>query len=61
MKRAKIEAAWARTPSLTIEQVRRMTGAPSSVVKHVFRQLLAAGKLERKFHERRDLLRAVGT
>lgn len=61
MNRPLIEAAWSRDPSLTIEQVRRLTGAPSSTVRHVYRQLLAAGRIRRPFHEHRDHLRAVGT
>lgn len=59
MKRALIEALWAKNPSLSIEQVRRATGAPSATVRHVYTQLLAAGRLHRKFHEQRDHLRAV--
>ncbi len=63
MNRARIEAAWNRNPSLTIEQVRRLTGAPSAVVRHVYRQLYAAGKLAplRNRGDGRDYYRAVGT
>jgi hypothetical protein len=63
VNRARIEAAWARNPALSIEQVRRLTGAPSATVRHVWRQLLAAGRLpppKNRNHER-DSLRAVAS
>lgn len=59
MKRAIIEALWAKNPALTIEQVRRATGAPSAVVKRVFRHLVATGKLAREKRMPADFLRAV--
>jgi hypothetical protein len=59
MKRALIEAAWAKNPAATIEQVRRATGAPSATVRHVYAQLLAAGRLTRPKHVTRDHWRAV--
>lgn len=43
MKRARIEALWKAQPHLTQEQVRRATGAPKATVRHVFKQLVAAG------------------
>lgn len=60
MKRELIEALWRKNPALTIEQVRRATGAPSSTVRYVFGQLRAAGKLAPiKNRSERDLLKAV--
>jgi hypothetical protein len=45
VNRPRIEALWLSRPTLTIEQVRRATGAPSAVVRHVRAQLIAAGRL----------------
>jgi hypothetical protein len=46
MKRSVIEALWAKNPLLTIEQVRRLTGASKPVVQHVRAQLIAKGRLQ---------------
>ena len=59
MNRARIEALWAKRPSLTIEQVRRATGAPDSAVRRVYAQLLATGRLLRPKHAARDFLRVA--
>lgn len=61
MKRSRIVALWARYPSLTIEQVRRLTGAPSAVVRKVYRDLLAAKLLAKLPNRGRevDFLRSV--
>jgi hypothetical protein len=61
LNRARIEALWLANPKLTLEQVRRATGAPSATVRHVYREMLAAGTLVRERHgeAKRDFLRAV--
>lgn len=57
MNRARIESLWLKRPELTIEQVRKLTGAPSAVVRHVQKQLIAAGKIGD--NRKPDFLRAV--
>jgi Fic family protein len=58
--RTAIVEFYRRNPAATLEQVRRATGAPSATVKHVFRQLVAAGFLVRPRQQgTRDYLRAV--
>lgn len=45
MNRARIEALWKAQPTLTQRDVQRITGAPKATVRHVYRQLVAAGVL----------------
>ena len=44
--REQLEALWMERPELSMKAAHALTGAPTSIVRHVRHQLIAAGKVK---------------